>query len=210
MGNFYEFSKNIQETDSGLKVNDSKTELCKFHKTDTSQVEIILNNIVIKSQNSINVLGVEFDSKLNWTPQVNKTIIKANKTFHAIKLIKKYFTSKELLSLLTSNYYSMLFYNSEIWHLPTLSPEIKQLLLSASAHALKLTQKYVHPMQSFENIHKECNRATPEKMHLYKHALLLYKLYNTNLPHVNWIALNFQQINSSRNANFNVIKTNNY
>ena len=52
-------------TDSSLKVNDSKTKLYKFHKNDTSQVEIILNNIVIKSQNLMKVLGVEFDSKLN-------------------------------------------------------------------------------------------------------------------------------------------------
>ena len=112
-----------------MKVNDNKTELCKFHKTDITQVEIMLNNVTIKSQNSMNVLGVEFDSKLNWTPHVNKTIIKANKTLYAIKLIRKYFTSKELLGLLTSNFYSVLFYNSEIWHLPTLCPEIKQMLL---------------------------------------------------------------------------------
>ena len=197
-------------TDSGMKVNDNKTELCKFHKTDITPVEIVLNNVTIKSQNSMNVLGVEFDSKLNWTPHVNKTIIKANKTLYAIKLIRKYFTNKELLGLLTSNFYSVLFYNSEIWHLPTLCPEIKQMLLSASARALKLTQKYVNPLQSFINIHKECNRSTPEKMSLYKHALLLHKLYNSQLPEMDWIALNFQQTHSTRNANFNVTKTNNY
>ena len=27
---------------------------------------------------------------------------------------------------------------------------------------------------------------------------------------MDWIALNFQQVNSARNSNFNVIKTNNY
>ena len=128
-------------TDSGLKVNDSKTELCKFHKNDTTQVEIVLNNVIIKSKNTMNVLGVEFDSKLNWNPHINKAILKSNKSLYAIKLIRKYFNSKEILNLLTSNYYSILYYNSEIWHLPSLSPETKQMLLSASANALKISQK---------------------------------------------------------------------
>ena len=46
--------------------------------------------------------------------------------YHAINLIKKYFNCNELKGLLTSNYYSTLYYNSEIWHLPTLSPHLKQ------------------------------------------------------------------------------------
>ena len=70
--------------------------------------------------------------------------------------------------------------------------------------------KKTNPMQSFINIHKECNRATPERMSLYKHALLLYKLYNTNLPEMDWIALNFQQINATRQTTFKIVKSNNY
>ena len=45
---------------------------------------------------------------------------------------------EELLNLLTSNIYSILYYNSEIWHLPSLKPTLKQKLLSASARALKV------------------------------------------------------------------------
>ena len=47
-------------TDSRLKVNDGKTELCKFHQTYSSQVEIMLNNIIVKPHNSINILGLIF------------------------------------------------------------------------------------------------------------------------------------------------------
>ena len=102
----------------------------------------------------MNVLGVEFDSKLNWNPHINKAILKSNKSLYAIKLIRKYFNSKEILNLLTSNYYSILYYNSEIWHLPSLSPETKQMLLSASANALKISQKN----QSYAILHKHPQR----------------------------------------------------
>ena len=130
-------------SDSGLKVNEDKTELCLFYRKESHPIEITINNIMIKSCNKMNVLGVTFDSKLNWSAHISNQINKANKALHAIKLIKKYFTTNEILTLITSNYFSVLYYNSEVWHLPTLKPELKQHLLSASANALKLAQ--LHP-----------------------------------------------------------------
>ena len=127
-------------TNSGLKVNESKTEICLFYRKDTPQIEINLNNNTITSKDSMNVLGITFDSKLNWAKNVANQISKANRALHAIKLIRKYFSKHEILQLLTSNYYSILFYNSEVWHIPELKHPLKQLLLSASANALKLAQ----------------------------------------------------------------------
>ena len=77
--------------DSGLKVNESKTELCLFYRKDTPAIEITINNEAVKSKMEINVLGVIFDSKLNWASHVSKQINKANQALHAIKLIKKFF-----------------------------------------------------------------------------------------------------------------------
>ena len=196
--------------DSGLKVNESKTEICLFYRKDTPPVEIIVNNSVIKTSNEMNVLGVTFDQKLTWSPHISKQINKANKALHAIRLIKKYFTQKEILSLITANYFSVLYYNSEVWHLPTLKPEIKQHLLSASANALKLAQRYPDRMESFINIHTNLNRATPEKLLLFKHAILLHKLFNTRTPNIEWVDLAFKQTYSQRQTKFYLIKSNNY
>ena len=91
-------------------------------------------------------------------------------------------TQSELLSLLTSNYYSILFYNSEVWHIPNLKPQIKQLLMSASANALKITQRTPNPFESFIDVHKSCKRATPNQIIAYKHAILLHTLYKKRLP----------------------------
>ena len=80
----------------------------------------------VKSESQIGVLGVIFDSKLQWGPQVSSTMFKATKALNAIKLIKKNFNSDELLKLITSNVYSILFYNSEVWHLQSLHHQMKQ------------------------------------------------------------------------------------
>jgi hypothetical protein len=195
---------------SGLKVNKQKTELCHFYRKDTPPVEITLNNAKITSTFEMNVLGVLFDSKLTWANHVSKQINKANKALHAIKLIKKYFNPSEILTLPTSNFYSVLYYNSEVWHLPTLKPQIKQLILSASANALKCSQRKPDPMESFLNIHLEAKRATPEKVMIYKHAILLHKLYNTQCPNLEWVDLHFKQTFNPRYSFFSTLKDTNY
>jgi dsDNA-binding SOS-regulon protein len=99
---------------SGLVVNDAKTDLCLFFKKDTQQVTINLGTSRIASKDVINVLGVTFDSKLHWLEHISKTISKANQALNAIKLIRKFFNTKELTSLLAGNFYLILYYNSEI------------------------------------------------------------------------------------------------
>jgi hypothetical protein len=88
---------------SGLRVNYDKTDLCLFYKKDTTPVSVSVGDTVIKSRSKINVLGVVFDCKLQWSNHRASIIMKANRALNAIKLICKYFTSTELLQLLTSN-----------------------------------------------------------------------------------------------------------
>ena len=85
------------------------------HKNDQWLIDLTINNVVIKSKPAINVLGVLFDSKLNWTHQVAQVISKAKNLLHAIKLIRKYFNVQEMKQLITSTFYSVLYYNYEIW-----------------------------------------------------------------------------------------------
>ena len=78
---------------------------------------------------------------------------------------------------------SILFYNSEIRHLPSLKCTLKQRLQSASAKAFKVCNKSIVGDISFPNLHKE--------MMAYKLALCLFKLYNSNLNSVEFAILNF-------------------
>ena len=149
---------------SGLKVNETKTELCLFHRNDHPPINLEFNNEILITKNNMNVLGVSFDSKLNWQSQVEQTIQKSRRALHAINLIKRYFNKKELLQLVTSNYYSILYYNSEIWHIPSLTLNLKKNLLSASAAALKICVKFYDSTTSFASLHAITNRAEPNKI----------------------------------------------
>ena len=190
--------------DSGLKVNESKTEMCLFYKKDLPLVSLNLNGNDLLSKDNMNVLGVAFDCKLNWQIHIKKAITKAKSSLHAIQLINKHFTRKEVLQLITSNYYSVLYYNSEIWHLPSLTNPAKKQLLSASAAPLKICTKNYDQSISYLKLHTINNRATPEQMLHFKTAIVLHKIINNERMSFEWQQLFFNQNFNQRNfrANF--------
>ena len=196
--------------DSGLKVNESKTEVCLFHRMDCQPIIIKVNNSPIKSKNSMNVLGVTFDSKLTWSEHINNCTKKAKRALHAIKLIRPNFTPDELKTIITSNFFSILYYNSEIWHLPNLSPLLKQQLLATSALGLKLCTPNYDRSTSYLELHHINKRATPPQFMQYKLSIQLFKLYNNNEQNNDWINLNFNQMLSRRQIFFETTNISNY
>ena len=54
---------------SGLKVNQSKTEICIFHRTQTKILNININNTIITTTETMNILGISFDCNLKWNQQ---------------------------------------------------------------------------------------------------------------------------------------------
>ena len=161
-----------------MKVNEAKTDPCLFHNRDAAPITVKFNGVSIISSKKINFLGVIFDQKLQWADHIAHCIKKSSKALTAIRLIKSFFNTKELLQLVRSNFYSFLYYNSEIWHLQSLKTNLKQRLLSASSKAIKTCVKYCTNDLSFVRIYEMCERALPENFLLYRHALLLYKLIN--------------------------------
>ena len=87
--------------DSGLKVNESKTEMCLFHRKDCPPINIIFNNQVLTSKSQMNFLGVTFDSKLNWQTHIKNTI--ANKKSISCNLLNSQILYK--IRTPTSNYF---------------------------------------------------------------------------------------------------------
>ena len=112
--------------------------------------------------------------------------------------------------LITSNYYSILYYNADIWLIPTLSPKANNQLMSASAVPLKLICSNFDHHVSYQSLHNICGRATPVEVMKYRHALLLHKCYNDPLMRNDWLALNFNQNFNARCNSIFFFKTNSY
>jgi hypothetical protein len=110
--------------------------------------------------------------------------------------------------LTTSNFYSILFYNSEVWLSMYLNDSVKHKLFVASANALKMCQHYPDQLISFLELHKITKSATPLMLSDYKYALQLYKTYNECLPINEWLHLNIDQAITSRQSKFQIYRSN--
>ena len=111
------------------------------------------------------------------------------------------------MKLIIANCYSILFYNADIWLIPSLTRQTKTMLMSASASPLKVCYRMYDRTISFERLHKLMKRPTPKVLMEQKHALILHKIYNSELPNRNWIDLFFNQNFNNRNPNANFIDT---
>ena len=67
---------------SGLKVNENKTEICLFHRLPQNCITLTVNGFPLQSKQNMNVLGVLFDSKLQWCDHIAQTIKKSNSALH--------------------------------------------------------------------------------------------------------------------------------
>jgi hypothetical protein len=193
-------------TDSGLKVNVEKTEIVIFHKTDTAMSSLELNEVEIHTKKQISVLGVIFDSKLEWSLQVESSVRKARSALQGLRVINKYFTETERLTLMTSFFYSRLYYGSQIWLIPSLKKALKSKLFSASGAALRLLDRDL----SFKELHRKYNRATPSQFQKYTTAISLYDLIKKEIPENDWINLQFNIQNDRRNTRLSFQTNNNF
>ena len=127
---------------------------------------------------------------------------------YTLKFSKKHFRDplsqfpdfNEIRTLLTSLYFSKLYYGSEIWHTFGLKLELQKNLKYASANALKLCIPRSDSYMTHTEIHRLARRALPDQMCKYKHALSLYKLFNHQCPETEFVNLNFQLCDNARST----------
>ena len=149
-------------------------------------------------------------TKLTWVEHIKSAIRTSNTTLHAIKIIRKYFNLEELRTLLTSLFYSKLYYGSEIWHTTGLNRGIQKSLKFASANALKICITRSDSFMTHTEIHKQARRAMPTQMCQYRHAINLYKLFKNQCPEDEFLQLNFQLCDNQRSTKLVFIKRQNY
>ena len=87
----------------------------------------------------------------------------------------------------------MLYYNSDVWHIPSNTHNSKKQLLSASALPLKLCTYSYDCNTSFLALHKQLKRATRHQIMLYKHSLLVHKTYSNESNSPEWLDLSLNQ-----------------
>ena len=118
-----------------------------------------------------------------------------------------YINKDETKMLLTSNFYSVLYYNCEVWLSNELKGHTKQMILAASSKALKMINNESDLRTSYHQLHSQEKRATPMKFAKYKLAVQLHKIYNRTDDNEDWMDMNINQNFNARNEYFHINDT---
>jgi hypothetical protein len=184
---------------SGLCVNKKKTELCVFNRNDCRLSEVTIGGEEVKVLKEMRILGLIFDSRLNWYKQTTTAIEKANKAKQGLKLIAKFFTTEEMIQLSTSLFYSRLYYGAKVWLSSALAAPLKKKLWQASSKMLRIVQKDWRGLYSYKTLHKISNRATPEMWANYSTACAMFDVVSTGIPEDIVVNMTENFLNSARN-----------
>ena len=80
----------------------------------------------------------------------------------------------------------------------------------ASANALRIVDYEITIFHTHTEIHQMTKRALPDQMILYKHALMMYKLFRQCTPDNEFMHLNFQANLNQRLQHHTFLKMQNY
>jgi hypothetical protein len=164
---------------NGMICNIEKTELM-FMQSDVEPPDAIeISDRKIKVTNSFKVLGVMFDSKLDWTLHVNQVTAKTNRIMYALKKIRRFLNTSQANQVVTSFYFSVLYYGMEIWFHKHLMFHLKQKVRAAHYRALRLIHGQHLERNQLDAIAK---RATPDEWSDYCVAKTLAKLVILEVP----------------------------
>lgn len=110
----------------GMVANPTKTEAVLFGSEE--KLELNIGEGTISTSEDMKVLGVYFDSKLNWSRHVTHVINKSHRLNSALKFIRKKLNMEQFLKVLTCQYYSTCFYGCGAWlHGDTSYADIRKL-----------------------------------------------------------------------------------
>jgi hypothetical protein len=167
--------------DLGMLVNEAKTELMFFgEETLTVQVD---EQTTLKSEATMSVLGIVFDRKLSWESHLSRAVNGCQRMKPALRVLKKKLSRKELLKVITTHYYSRLYYGSEVWFQP-LKKVLKDSISPVHYFPLRLALNDFNRLTSRKSINLKVNRAPPNELNEYKLARILISISNNQDPFV--------------------------
>ena len=135
----------------------------------------------IKLTNTMKILGLIFDNRLSWEAQVNQAVNKAKRILSGLKAIRGFLTDVEFKRVLTSHFYPVLLYASEVWF-PCSGYKSRARVTSVHYCALRVM---VH--DRFNNISRYklntmAERATPSEWASFATAKLGVRVIQASQP----------------------------
>ena len=174
-----------------MKSNDDK---CHLIVPNEFNVSVKLGQEIIAAENSVTLLGVTIDSKLDFSEHIVSLLKKGNQKLHALARISKYVSQDKLKLIMNTfiksqfNYYPLLW----MFHSRTLNNRINRL------HERALRIVYKNEELSFEELLELAGDVTVHQKNLQRLAIEMYKVKNNIAP------ISFQKLFEETSNTYNL------
>ena len=158
-----------------MKPNDDK---CHLLVCNHDKLFVTLGNEKIVTTNSVELLGVTIDNKLNFTDHVSELCKKGNQKLHALARISKYLENDKLRIIMKTFIQSQFNYCPLVWmfHNRTLNHKINKL------HERALRIVYKSENLTFQELLEKDDSVTIHHKNLQRLATEMYKIKNHLSP----------------------------
>jgi hypothetical protein len=164
----------------GMVVNATKTELLlSTRQKPNPSFSISAGEHTVKASDSIKALGVIVRSDLAWTDHVNHALNRSRHVVYRIKHLRKWLTKDELLRLVTTQYFSILYYACPLW-IGSLDSKCWRRLNSAHYRVIRAALGIFRSDMSRSELDKLSKRATPLEWSKYSITSTVIKLFNNS------------------------------
>jgi hypothetical protein len=166
----------------GMKVNQDKTEVMVFTKKGQIVDNFDIAGSIVKSGTKLKALGVLFDNNLTWQTHVESNIKSSSWKLAVLRKIRNKFTFKQFTQILTSQFFSKLFYCSQVW---LTSATKRKLWNSVNSIHYRAVRVAVHDHKRRINREKldiKCARASPKQWSKYAISNTVIKVLRDGLP----------------------------
>jgi len=165
----------------GMVVNKSKTELMFMrNRNKILPGSITVDLEEIKAQNSIKILGIQFDHDLGWNTHIGLLNEKARKMINGLKVIRRSLNQDDTMKVITSQFYGRLFYGISVWH-PALTVKQQKKMDILHYKALRVAVKdymRIFPREMLDLL----GRQKPHVIAQYMTGSFLINCYNSRVP----------------------------
>ena len=167
-----------------------------------------VGNEVIECENSVKLLGITIDTKLDFSKHVSTLCRKASQKLHALARISNFMSHDKLRLLMKAFIESQFGYCPLVWmfHSRTLNNRINRL------HERALRLVYKEPILTFEELLRKDNSFTIHHRNLQKLATEMYKIKNNLSPTLmkfifpeRTISYNLRNINPFQSTNVRTV-----
>jgi len=164
----------------GMVVNPTKTELMVLQDP---KINVTLPSGPLAWLPDMRILGVQFDENMSWSKQLEKVVASCQRMKPALHVLNKKLSRNNFKKVISSHYFSVLYYASEVWF-NCLSKKDQKKVASMHYWAVRMLVFDFKFKISRDQLDYLSKRASPFQLNNFKLAKLLISICNNTAPFV--------------------------